>query len=129
MDYKARMAAARHEVLHGLLAYQVGYEVDEVRIGESNHTSVRLPFVPGCIKYAYRKDPEATRENVVFTLAALIAPHVLLGQPLSAADNDLRFGLNIAKLSYAATCRVPAGAKLHTYFWPLRSSREDASGV
>jgi hypothetical protein len=31
-------------------------------------------------------------------------------------QHSAHIGLNIAKLSYTATCRVPAGAKLHILF-------------
>ena len=37
-------------------------------------------------------------------------------EPTHADPETLYLGLNIAKLSYTATCRVPAGAKLHILF-------------
>jgi hypothetical protein len=77
--------------------------------------------------YTYIKDGRLSvdADGLIDTAELLRAGFALhTGHAIGRQD-----GLNIAKLSYAATCRVPAGAKLHTYFWPLSSNGTENRAV
>jgi hypothetical protein len=109
MDTTRAWISERLGVVLGVVFFLLVAEVTWVAADENaaaNKIFVETVQLLNQAANAQRSEAITLYEKALHNLDRIVAHY-------PSSNLAVQLGLNIAKLSYAATCRVPAGAKLH----------------